>query len=237
MLPRIHFTAIFFLRNLKEICTMVDRNTNLHVDGGEVEPVNQNERRWIHYVPNTLTVIRLLLIPVFLYAFDRPNLWLPDRLLAMAIFLFATLTDYLDGTIARKYNAITNFGRLADPAADKLIVLSAIFCLFSIGRIPLWFLLFMVGKELLMLIGSFVMLRSKVVVYSKWYGKAAMFTMSSGLLLTFWEVTHPWNIYLLYLSLALSLYSFIHYLRLALKQLNELKEHPDNPRDIYKEED
>jgi phosphatidylglycerophosphate synthase len=93
------------------------------------------------------------------------------------------------------------------------------------------------SKEALMLIGSYIMLKFHIVVYSKWYGKAAVFVMSLGIALTFWDKTYPWNLYLLYFSLVLTLYAFFHYFRLAARQLKEIKEHPDNPRDIYAEED
>lgn len=193
--------------------------------------------RWARSIPNALTILRLLLIPGFIYAYYTPNLWIPDRLLALGVFLFANFTDVLDGYLARKLNAISNFGRLADPVADKLITLAALVCLFESKRIKWWFLAIVVGKDLCMLIGSYIMLKFRIVVYSKWYGKAATFLMSSGIVLTFWTRTYPFNTYLLYVSLGFSLYAFVHYVRLAFRQLREVHEHPDNPRDIYAEED
>ncbi len=193
----------------------------------------QTKSSFMKYVPNALTLVRLLLIPFFFYAFNKPNFVLPDRLLALLIFVLASFTDLLDGYIARKYNAITNFGRLADPAADKLMAISALISLYSIGRLPLLFVILVFTKEGLMLIGSYFMLKARVVVYSKWYGKAAAFVLALGIVLTFWQITFPWNLYLLYFSLLLTFYAFVHYCILAVRQLKEMKENPENPRDLY----
>ncbi len=195
----------------------------------------QTKRSYIQYVPNALTVLRLLLIPLFLYAFFKPDFILADRLFSLCVFVFASLTDLLDGYIARKYNAITNFGRLADPAADKLMAISALFGLTIIGRLPLLFVILVLVKESLMLIGGYIMLKYRFVVYSKWYGKAAAFVMALGIAMTFWSGFVPWNLYLLYISLVLAYYSLIHYAMLAIKQIREVKRNPDNPRDLYAE--
>ncbi len=199
--------------------------------------MQQLQRNWIRSIPNVLTILRLFLVPVFFYTYYHPNLLLPQRSLALAVFLLAGFTDVLDGYIARKFDAITDFGRLADPVADKLMTISALICLWESGHIKWFFVVLVLGKEAIMLIGSYVMLKSHVVVYSKWYGKAATFVMSLAIVLTFYPQTYPWNTYMLYLSLALTLYALSHYVRLAVMQLRELKEHPDNPRDIYSEED
>jgi cardiolipin synthase len=195
----------------------------------------QPKRIYMRYVPNALTILRLLMIPVFMYAFTKPGLWLPDRLLSLIVFIVANATDLLDGYIARKYNAITNFGRLADPVADKLIAVSALFCLNFIGRIPLLVVLLVLAKEGLMVIGSYIMLKFHVVVYSKWYGKAAAFSLAVGIAMTFWDTLVPYNLYLLYFSLALAYYALVHYAILAVKQFMEVKKNPDNPKDLYAE--
>ena len=84
----------------------------------------ENHKPFIKYVPNLLTVFRLLLVPVFYYAFWRPGFLLPDRFLACLVFVTAVLTDWLDGVIARKYDASSNFGKLMDPVADKLMTIA-----------------------------------------------------------------------------------------------------------------
>ncbi len=199
--------------------------------------MQQPKRTWIRLLPNVLTIFRLFLVPVFFYAFRNPDFLLPQRTTALCVFVFASFTDVLDGYIARKYNAITDFGRLADPVADKLMTISALICFLESGQVKWFFVVLVLGKEGIMLTGSYIMLKFRVVVFSKWYGKAATFVMSLDIVLTFYPQTYPWNVYLLYLSLALSIYALIHYARLTYLQIKELKEHPDNPRDIYKEED
>ncbi len=82
-------------------------------------------------LPNQLTIARILAIPVFIAV-----LLLGYRVAACIIFITAALTDYLDGSIARKYNLVTNFGKLMDPLADKLLTMSAFICLVELGDIP-----------------------------------------------------------------------------------------------------
>ena len=126
--------------------------------------------KWIN-LPNCLTIVRMLLIPVFLIAYYQ----LPDqRYISMAVFALASFTDCLDGYLARKMNQITSFGKLCDPLADKLMVLSILFCLAGDGALapakykPLnWiYLISMLVKEFYMLAGSMVMLKKGVVVQS-----------------------------------------------------------------------
>ena len=95
-------------------------------------------------LPNKLTLFRVILIPFFIVAILLPE-FAPDVLtnpindyVALAIFIVASLTDMLDGKIARKYNLVTNFGKFMDPLADKLLVCSAMICLIELGRIPSW---------------------------------------------------------------------------------------------------
>ncbi len=123
-------------------------------------------------VPNLLSLIRLLLIPVFVSVFfsGDPN----AGYLAAAIFLVAFLTDVADGYIARKYNLVTKLGRILDPLADKLMKAAAVVCLTIRGDIPLWIILVLLVKELIMLSGGAVMLKKlRDVPSSNWFGKCA----------------------------------------------------------------
>ena len=101
-------------------------------------------------VPNTLTLIRVLLIPVFIFflsfsVFDLPME--PRALIATAIFLIASITDWLDGWIARKYGLITKLGKLFDPIADKLLTSSALILLVELNRVPAWITIIIIGRE------------------------------------------------------------------------------------------
>ncbi len=97
-------------------------------------------------LPNKLTILRTLLIPFFLVAM----LWdeVPyGNWIALVIFAVASLTDMLDGKIARKYNLVTNFGKFMDPLADKLLVSSAMIAFVEIGRIPCWVVIVIIARE------------------------------------------------------------------------------------------
>ena len=100
-------------------------------------------------LPNRLTVARLILTAVFVIVFDLP---LANRVtLALLIFLVATLTDYLDGEIARRYNLVTNFGKLMDPLADKILMSAALvlICADLRGVIPSWAVILVLTREFL----------------------------------------------------------------------------------------
>ncbi len=98
-------------------------------------------------LPNSLTLGRLALTAVFVTALSVPFPW--NRSLALALFLVAVLTDYLDGVIARKGNLITDFGKLMDPLADKILTASAFVCLVPLAAIPAWLVIVIISREFL----------------------------------------------------------------------------------------
>ena len=138
-------------------------------------------------IPNVLTMLRIILIPVFVAVFfstphDR------DKIAALVIFAAASITDMFDGMLARKLNQITDFGKLFDPLADKVMVVTAMVCQALIGVFP-WIAIIIVGvKELIMMLGGFFMLSKNVVVYSNYVGKTAQVFFIASLLLSFF---HP----------------------------------------------
>ena len=93
-------------------------------------------------LPNKLTIARVIAVPFFIGAY-----YFSWYLLAFIIFVAASLTDMLDGKIARKYNLVTNFGKLMDPLADKLLVMSALICLVEIGDVAGWMVVVILGRE------------------------------------------------------------------------------------------
>lgn len=97
-------------------------------------------------LPNKLTIVRMLLIPVFV-VFMLCDITAYDKWIALVIFVAASLTDMLDGKIARKYNLITDFGKFMDPLADKLLVCSAMICLVSMNKIPAWIVIIIIARE------------------------------------------------------------------------------------------
>ena len=89
-------------------------------------------------LPNKLTVLRVLMIPFFVLFMLLDITGAADKWIAVAIFIIASFTDFLDGHIARKYNLVSNFGKFMDPLADKLLVSAAMICLVEMGRLPAW---------------------------------------------------------------------------------------------------
>ncbi|MBR5970454.1 MAG: CDP-diacylglycerol--glycerol-3-phosphate 3-phosphatidyltransferase [Lachnospiraceae bacterium] len=98
-------------------------------------------------LPNKLTILRILLIPVMVLFLLVPVTGEADRWIAVAVFIIASLTDFADGRIARGRNLVTNFGKLMDPMADKLLVCSALVCLVALARIPAWIVILIIARE------------------------------------------------------------------------------------------
>ena len=119
-------------------------------------------------VPNILSVCRILLIPVIVSSIASGN-----YLLALIVFTISSLTDIVDGYVARHYDAVTNVGKLLDPLSDKLTQLSLIASLVWADVISGWILIVLLIKELIMISGAAFLYGKSVVVYSKWYGKLA----------------------------------------------------------------
>ena len=97
-------------------------------------------------LPNKLTMFRVVLIPFFVL-FMLVDITNVDKWIALAIFIIASLTDLLDGKIARKYNLVTNFGKFMDPLADKLLVCAALICLVELSVIPSWIVIIIISRE------------------------------------------------------------------------------------------
>lgn len=121
-------------------------------------------------LPNKLTILRVILIPFFLVFLMVPEIP-AGKWIALIIFLAASLTDCLDGYIARKYNLITNFGKFMDPLADKLLVDSALIAFVGMGRIQSWIVIVIIAREFI--ISGFRLIASDngVVIAAGWWGK------------------------------------------------------------------
>ena len=138
-------------------------------------------------LPNKLTVCRLamplVVMPCLLKDFPY------SKTLALAFFALASVTDFLDGHIARKHNLVTDFGKLMDPLADKLMVISMMASLAIKGIAPWAALAIIVVKELTMVTGGLILLKHNVVVYARWIGKIAQATVVCALISCFF---HEW---------------------------------------------
>ena len=123
-------------------------------------------------LPNKLTILRVILIPFFVAALlwdGGQNQTL--RYVSAAIFIVASLTDMLDGKIARKYNLVTNFGKFMDPLADKLLVCSALICLIELGQLPSWVVIMIISREFIISGFRLVASDNGVVIAASYWGK------------------------------------------------------------------
>lgn len=121
-------------------------------------------------LPNKLTLLRVILVPVFV-VFLMCNITGYDKWIALAIFIIASLTDMLDGKIARKYNLVTNFGKFMDPLADKLLVCSAFICFIELGKLPTWMVLIVIAREFIISGFRLVASDNGVVIAASMWGK------------------------------------------------------------------
>ena len=121
-------------------------------------------------LPNKLTMFRVILIPFFV-VFLLVDITSVDKWIALAIFIVASLTDLLDGKIARKYNLVTNFGKFMDPLADKLLVCSALICLVALERIPAWMVIVIIAREFIISGFRLVASDNGVVIAASYWGK------------------------------------------------------------------
>ena len=123
-------------------------------------------------LPNKLTVTRVILIPFFVFALlyqGGENQTL--RYVAATIFVIASLTDLLDGKIARKYNLVTNFGKFMDPLADKLLVCSALICLIELRQLPAWMVIIIISREFIISGFRLVASDNGIVIAASYWGK------------------------------------------------------------------
>jgi len=167
--------------------------------------------RFVPNVPNILTLIRFMAIPVLAYlilAGDAYNLG--------AFFLFAAIwmTDMLDGFIARRYNQITEFGKLFDPLVDKLFQFITAVMMFVVGKLPLWVPLVIFFKEVLMIAGSTLLLKKdRTVVFAQWYGKIGTILFVAAFAILFFLNANQKNLaeLIFILPVAWSLYACFRY--------------------------
>jgi len=122
-------------------------------------------------LPNKLTLFRVILIPFFVALLLMQSYHGSFRWIALAIFIIASLTDLLDGKIARKYNLVTNFGKFMDPLADKLLVCSAMICLIELKEIPSWVVIIIIAREFIISGFRLVASDNGVVIAASYWGK------------------------------------------------------------------
>ena len=167
-------------------------------------------------LPNKLTILRVILIPFFvlsLMIFDGERILF--RYLAAAIFIVASLTDMLDGKIARKYNLVTNFGKFMDPLADKLLVSAAMICLVELDMIPSWVVIVIISREFIISGFRLVASDNGIVIAASWWGKiktVSQMVMIILLIGDFGGVFTMLEQVFIYIALILTVISLIDYI-------------------------
>ena len=171
------------------------------------------------HIPNALTIVRFVLIPFIVYFI------LTGQYIAAFIMLtISGLTDILDGFIARRFNFITNFGKLIDPLADKATQVSVLASLTFKGIVPLWILLIVFLKEFIMVSGASFLYGKKLVVSSRWYGKLATvlfyIAIVASLFIEFWNTSikpevplFHFDNYIYYLAILTTIFSLVMYFK------------------------
>lgn len=165
-------------------------------------------------LPNKLTVLRVLMIPFFVVFMLMDIVPGMDKWIALAIFVVASLTDLLDGKIARKYNLVTNFGKFMDPLADKLLVSSAMICLVEMGRLPAWIVIIIISREFIISGFRLVASDSGIVIAASYWGKfktVFQMVMIIVMIMDFGPSFAMLETILIYVALILTVVSLIDY--------------------------
>ena len=168
---------------------------------------------------NKLTMLRVVLIPVYL-ALWHMNFF-GNLYAALAVFVIASLTDLLDGHIARRYNQITDFGKFMYPLADKVLVLTAMACFCAAGRFPDWALVIVIAREFAVSGLRLVAVDNGRVIAAGWSGKVkTASTMVCLCLMHLWDVPNFLYWVCVIIITATTVYSGIEYFMLNLDVLN-----------------
>lgn len=182
-------------------------------------------------LPNKLTTFRVILIPFFVFFLLAPYFEEYGNYIALVIFIVASLTDFLDGKIARKYNLVTNFGKFMDPLADKMLVSSAFICLVAQNKIAAWIVIVIIAREFVISGFRLVASDSGVVIAASYWGKFKTNFQMFAIILLMLNLGENFPAYaggihiveqiLVYIALILTIVSLVDYLA---KNIDVLKE-------------
>ena len=178
-------------------------------------------------LPNILTLLRILLVPVIVVALlhETAN----GDLLAAIVFALASVTDAMDGYLARTRNAITTFGKLMDPIADKLLIIAALVALVSLHRLPAWVVMVIIARELTVTVTRMQANQQGVVIASNWWGKAKTIVQVAAIfcVIVAGTPTPTWVEALVYGAVAITIVSGVDYffgLRRVLREAEARRE-------------
>ena len=178
-------------------------------------------------LPNKLTVLRIFMIPIFILVVTIPMNWgtitvvgtslAVTQLVGAILFALASITDWLDGKIARAHGLVTNFGKFADPLADKMLVMTAFIILVGQGKAPAWVVAIIVCRELAVTGLRLLLVESGEVMAAAWPGKVKTATQMVAIILLlinnipFSAISVPIDQIMLYACLIFTIYSGVDY--------------------------
>ena len=178
-------------------------------------------------LPNKLTIFRVILIPFFVFFMLAP--YFPDngKYIAVAIFIIASLTDILDGKIARKYNLVINFGKFMDPLADKLLVCSAMICLVATGQLASWIVIIIISREFIISGFRLIAADNGIVIAASYWGKFKTVFQMLMIIVLILDIQNAGfqvlGVILTYVALVLTVVSLIDYIVKNKQVLKEQK--------------
>lgn len=169
-------------------------------------------------VPNLLSFFRLFLVPVLVITFFCvPG---DNYIVPLIVFIVASITDTLDGIIARKFNLITEAGMVLDPLADKLLKIATLICFGIAGVIQLWLVITLITIDIAMIITGIILYGKHITIPSNWIGKTGTLVMTIGLILCFFHNEMlGWDKIILYTGLCIILLSIIVYITMNAKSV------------------
>ena len=166
-------------------------------------------------LPNKLTVLRMIMVPVFVL-FMLTNIGGDaNKWIALVLFCVASFTDFLDGKIARARGLVTNFGKFMDPLADKLLVCSAMICLIETGKLPAWVVIIIIGREFIISGFRLVASDNGIVIAASYWGKfKTVFQMAMTIVMIadLGGIFDTVGVVLMWIALALTLISLVDYI-------------------------
>ncbi|MDD7218980.1 MAG: CDP-diacylglycerol--glycerol-3-phosphate 3-phosphatidyltransferase [Clostridia bacterium] len=165
--------------------------------------------------PNKLTVARMILVP-FLVLFMLTG-WgdAANKYICLVIFVTASVTDWFDGQIARKYNLVTNFGKFMDPLADKLLVCSALICFIELEKLPAWVVIIIIAREFIISGFRLIAAENGIVIAANYWGKFKTVSQMIMIILLIIDLGGFFDIIeqiFIWLSVALTVISLITYI-------------------------
>ena len=165
-------------------------------------------------LPNKLTVLRMLMVPFFVFFMLTDTGGAANKWIALVLFCVASLTDMLDGKIARARNLVTNFGKFMDPLADKLLVCSAMICMIDSGQLTAWFVIIIIAREFIISGFRLVASDNGIVIAASYWGKfktVSQMAMIIILIADFGGIFDMIGNILIWVSLILTVVSLIDY--------------------------